>query len=384
MLLMAPRRNPNPGSLADMQSLLINPDSDHCSDMNLSSATDSLATCSAASSPTSMRDVAFLKMLTDMENLFPHQQQQQTTMNDQLSIITNNNHQMSSNSFPDTKSFVQLQCCIPNETCLNVNSRDFGLINMDDLSDCMHVLCTNELCQQGQYMHKDCFDLWERMIVQRLSVYGPMWKKLFNEQSIWTQENYPTIYRFCQCKCGGYLRKDLDWCPPTSPLLLGQDEVDNNNNNAAMKNHNVIGSGSAGKKNKNKSARKNQKPILSISTLNQSNGYHQNFPSLGGGSQQQQQQQQIMPNGTSSPLKDLNGFGQCWMMKSPGKEDDLLDSRSGSVLSSDMSLSPIHNSSTASSTVSSFNCNAASAGKSAVKHQQANKSKTELYSERIR
>lgn len=393
MLSMAPRRNTNAGSLAEMHNLLINADSDHCSDLNLSSATDSLATSSAASSPTSMRDVAFLKMLTDMENLFPQQQQQQQKMHDPLSIITNNNQQHHNlqqtlnqnlmNSFTGGKSFVQLQCCIPNETCLNVNSRDFGLINLDDLSDCTRVLCTNDLCAQGQYMHKDCFDQWERMIVQQLNVYGPVWRKLFNDQPIWTHENYQTIYRLCQCKCGGYLRKDLEWCAPTSPLLSnGQDEVDNNNNGLTMKSmmNNSLTNGGA-KKQKNKNGRKNQKPILAISTLNQSTGYHQNFPSLGGGGQQQQQQN-IMPNGTSSPLKDLNGFGQCWMPKSPTKDDDLLDSRSGSVISSDLGLSPIHNS-TSSSTSSFANSNG-SAVKSVVKHQQANKSKTEIYSERIR
>lgn len=401
---MAPRRNTNAGSLADMHSLLINPEVDLCSDLNLSSATDSLATSSAASSPTSMRDVAFLKMLTDMENLFPQQQQQQQKMHDPLSIITNNNHlqqhhqqqqQSLMNAFTGGKSFVQLQCCIPTETCLNVNARDFGLINLDDLSDCVHVLCTNDMCSQGQYMHRDCFDLWEQMICQQLGSYGPAWKKLFNDQPIWTHDNYPTVYRLCQCKCGGYLRKDLDWCAPTSPLLLlGSDEVDNNNNVGAMKSMNMNvainnsnggnGGNGGGKKNKNKNNRKNQKPILAISTLNQqTTGYHQNFPSLGGG-QQQQQQQQIMPNGTSSPLKDLNGFGQCWMMKSPSKEDDLLDSRSGSVLSSDMSLSPIHHSTSSSSSSFNNNSNSGSAGKSVVKHQQANKSKTEIYSERIR
>lgn len=363
MLLMAPRRNTNAGSLADMQSLLISPESDLCSDMNLSSATDSLATSSAASSPTSMRDVAFLKMLSDMESLFPHSQPK---MNDQLSIVTNQNM----NPFAGNKTFVQLQCCIPNETCLNVNSLDFGLINMDDLSDCVRVLCSNDHCSQGQYMHRDCFDLWERLIVQRLNVYGPAWKKLFNDQAIWTQENYATIFRFCQCKCGGFLRKDLEWCPPTSPLLFGHDEVDNNNNVAAMKSLN----GSA-KKCKAKTPRKNAKPTTAVPNP----GYLQNFPSLNANQAPIQ-----MPNGTSSPLKDMNGFGQCWsMVKSPVKEDDLLDSRSGSVLSSDMSLSPIHNASSPPAS-STFAAAINQSNNSVVKHQQANKSKTELYSERIR
>lgn len=337
-----------------MHSLLINSDSDLCSDLNLSSATDSLATSSAASSPTSMRDVAFLKMLTDMENLFPKK------TNDQLSIVT---QQQTGHA----KSFVQLQCCIPVGMCKNANSLDFGLINLDNLSDCIRMICTNEHCAQGQYMHKDCFDMWERLILQKLNIYEPFWKKMLNDQAIWTQDNYPSIFRMCQCKCGGYLRKDLDWSPPSPHMLNGGsslDEVDNNNNVSTMKSNNPPTSS----KKKNKHGRKNQKPILSISTLNQSSGYLQNFPSLG-------------PNDTSSPLKDLSGFGLCWT-KSNGKEDDLLESRSGSVLSSDLSLSPIHTSSG-----SSFN-NSGSA--SAVKnggvkqHQSLNKSKTEIYSDRIR
>lgn len=352
---MAPRRNTTAGSLAEMHNLLINPDSDLCSDPNLSSTTDSLATSSAASSPTSMRDVAFLKMLSDMENLFPKK------MNGQLSVITQ--HQPTTGP---VKSFVQLQCCIPIGMCKNANSMDFGLINLDDLSDCVRMLCTNEHCAHGQYMHRDCFNMWEQMILQKLNIYEPFWKKMLNDQAIWTQDNYPTIFRMCQCKCGGFLRKDLDWCPPSPSLLniSGQDEVDNNNNVSTMKSHSATTATSS--KKKNKGGRKNQKPILSISTLNQSNGYLQNFPSLG-------------PNGTSSPLKEPNGFGHCWANKSfqQNKEEDLLESRSGSVLSSDLSLSPIHN-----SPGSSFNN---SAVKSVVKQQQsANKSKTEIYSDRIR
>lgn len=362
MLLMAPRRTPAAGgSLAEMHSLLINaPDADQCSDLNLSSATDS-----AASSPTSMRDVAFLKMLADMENLFPQQQQPAKSSHDQLSVLTG--------SAALGKSFVQLQCCIPNESCLNVNARDFGLINLDDLGGCVRVLCTSENCGQGQYMHRDCFALWERTIMQRLSIFGPTasWTKLFQDQTIWTQENYTTIFRMCQCKCGGFLRKDLDWCPPSSPPTLGHDEVDNNNNDVATSLK------CNGKKSKNKSGRKNQKPMLSISTLNQISGYHQNFPSLGG------------PN-TSSPLKDAGGgYGHCWTKSSPIKDgdDSLLDSRSGSVLSSDLSLSPIHNSSSCSSSTSFNNSsfNAAVKNGVLVKQQQfVNKSKTEIYSDRIR
>lgn len=368
---MAPRRNTAAGgSLAEMHNLLINPSSDTsdlCSDLNLSSANDSLATSSAASSPTSMRDVAFLnKMISDMENLFPQQQQQLKSNHDPLSINTNH--------LGLSKSFVQLQCCIPNETCMNVNSRDFGLINLDDLSDCVRIVCSNESCSQGQYMHRDCFSLWERTIMQRLNVFGPTaaWTKLFSEQTIWTQENYSTIFRMCQCKCGGFLRKDLNWCAPTSPslLLFSHDEVDNNNNDVAA-------TLKMNKKSKNKNSRKNQKPILNIST-----GYHQNFPSLGGGSNNNSQ----LIN-TSSPLKDGNCFSPCWLKSSPTKEgdDSLLDSRSGSVLSSDLSLSPIHNSSSSSSSTSFNNGSFHVKNGVMVKHQQSvNKSKTELYSERIR
>ncbi|XP_060650060.1 LOW QUALITY PROTEIN: headcase protein [Drosophila nasuta] len=119
---------------------------------------------------------------------------------------------------------VQLtRCCYPNGECGKLDA----LIALDEqgLSECVRVLCNNENCNVGQYMHRDCFDLWEAGVLQQLKSSGRArsWSERQRVQQLWTKKGYELVAKSCNCKCGrGQLRKDLDWLPHGG----------NNNNNS--------------------------------------------------------------------------------------------------------------------------------------------------------
>ncbi|CAG0918701.1 unnamed protein product [Notodromas monacha] len=131
------------------------------------------------------------------------------------------------------------------------------------------VLCNNDACTSGNYMHGACFREFEQGLMIYLKNCGRArsWSDKQRQQNVWTKKGYDLVYRICMCKCGrGHLRKDLDWVPPRAQL---NQEVD------AKK-----------KKKKNK---QNALPVLGL-------GLPQH--------QQQQQQQQQQPqnqHGAGSP-----------------------------------------------------------------------------------
>lgn len=142
------------------------------------------------------------------------------------------------------------KCACPTE-CLRVSSGlnlDSG-IRLDDLHDVVRVVCNNEQCQEGRYMHRECFDAWEQMVLTYLKSCGRArsWSERQRHQNLWTKKGYDLAFKACGCKCGrGHLKKDLDWIPPQT---AAQRRVDENSENK--------------KKKKNKS--KNLRPSLAIS-----------------------------------------------------------------------------------------------------------------------
>ncbi|RWS11289.1 Headcase-like protein [Dinothrombium tinctorium] len=131
------------------------------------------------------------------------------------------------------------KCCVP-LTC-NVGE----LIRLDDLSECVKVICNNEQCQEGRYMHKECFEVWEETVLTFLRSTGRArsWSEKQRLQNLWTKKGYDLAYKACGCKCGkGHLRKDLDWIAPSAPKEEQR------------------------KKKKNRRKRANDKPSLIIST----------------------------------------------------------------------------------------------------------------------
>lgn len=143
------------------------------------------------------------------------------------------------------------RCCVPTGECLKNNTLDFGLINSDQLYDSVRIICSNENCSSGQYMHAECFEQWEQSILCYLKSIGRArsWSDKQRQQNLWTKKGYDLVYKVCSCRCGrGHIKKDLDWAPPITANLFGSRLEDD-----AMKK----------KKKKNKN---NQKPALSLAT----------------------------------------------------------------------------------------------------------------------
>lgn len=150
------------------------------------------------------------------------------------------------------------KCACPTE-CLKENSVS-GLdadssIHLDDLHDVVRVVCNNEQCSVGKYMHRECFDSWEQAVLTYLKSCGraKSWSERQRYQNLWTKRGYDLAFKACGCKCGrGHLKKDLDWTPPANQ---NQRRFDDNAENKKKK------------KNRNKSLR----PSLAISAHNSCN-----------------------------------------------------------------------------------------------------------------
>lgn len=146
------------------------------------------------------------------------------------------------------------RCCVPIGDCFKSSPVDFGYINLEDLRDCVRVICNNDNCTAGQYMHRECFDHWEEGVLNYLKSIGRArsWSEKQRQQNLWTKKGYDLVFKACSCKCSrGHIRKDLDWMPPTS---LFQSRLDDES-----------------AKKKKKKNRQNQKPNLAISTSPGSN-----------------------------------------------------------------------------------------------------------------
>lgn len=144
------------------------------------------------------------------------------------------------------------QCCLPNGECLKTNTLDFGLISSDQLHDAVKIICTNENCTAGQYMHAECFEQWEQSVLNYLKSIGRArsWSDKQRQQNLWTKKGYDLVYKVCGCRCGrGHIKKDLDWSPPITTTLFGGSKLDDECN-----------------KKKKKKNRNNQKPSLAITS----------------------------------------------------------------------------------------------------------------------
>lgn len=140
-------------------------------------------------------------------------------------------------------------CCLPTGECLKANTLDFGLISTDQLHESVKVICSNENCTAGQYMHAECFEQWEQSVLNYLKSIGRArsWSDKQRQQNLWTKKGYDLVYKVCGCRCGrGHIKKDLDWAPPiTAALFGGGSKLDEECN-----------------KKKKKKNRNNQKPAL--------------------------------------------------------------------------------------------------------------------------
>ncbi|XP_052130032.1 headcase protein-like [Frankliniella occidentalis] len=147
------------------------------------------------------------------------------------------------------------RCCAPTE-CLRVftannNGKDSAVV--DDLREAVRVICNNDACPYGHYMHRECFDQFEQGVLTYLKSCGRArsWSERQRNQNLWTKKGYDLAYKACGCRCGrGHLRKDLDWVAPAQPI------------NARGADEDLGGGGSKKKKRRNKNAR----PVLSLTS----------------------------------------------------------------------------------------------------------------------
>ncbi|XP_071866877.1 headcase protein isoform X1 [Bombus fervidus] len=147
------------------------------------------------------------------------------------------------------------RCCTPTGECL----RGDALIRLNALHDAVKVMCNNDNCPIGQFMHRECFDAWEQTVLTYLKSCGRArsWSERQRHQNLWTKKGYDLAFKACGCRCGrGHLKKDLDWMPPGTGNVTGnrQDE------NEAKK-----------KKRRN---RQNTRPTLAVSAGPPSHGNH--------------------------------------------------------------------------------------------------------------
>lgn len=170
----------------------------------------------------------------------------------------------SSNSLAGT-----VDCCVPNGECL----QPMTTICLDDLSECVRVICNNENCIVGQYMHRECFELWEQGVLNSIKSVGRArsWSDRQRAQNLWTKKGYDLVFKYCPCKCNrGHLRKDLDWTAPASPTNSTMHLTTSNSN--IFMNGKIDDDASKKKKKRN---RQNQKPALALTPLNPG-AYHPN------------------------------------------------------------------------------------------------------------
>lgn len=172
-----------------------------------------------------------------------------------LQIKINSNSSSSSNTNSSSNNKLA-RCCVPTGDCFKLNALDYGIIQSNNLNDCVRVICSNERCTAGQYMHRECFDAWEDGVLTYLKSIGRArsWSDRQRQQNLWTKKGYDLVFKACGCKCGrGYLKKDLDWQANTN------------------ENRNVIIDDDATKKKKKRNRNNQKSTLLSVTTNNNNN-----------------------------------------------------------------------------------------------------------------
>ncbi|KAK0169123.1 hypothetical protein PV327_002869, partial [Microctonus hyperodae] len=154
-----------------------------------------------------------------------------------------------------------LRCCAPITECL----RGDAVIRPNALQDTVKVICNNDNCPMGQFMHRECFDAWEQTVLTYLKSCGRArsWSERQRHQNLWTKKGYDLAFKACGCRCGrGHLKKDLDWMTTNFGNATGQrqDEVE--------------------AKKKKRRNRQNTRPSLSVSAGPPGHGNHANGRSI--------------------------------------------------------------------------------------------------------
>lgn len=169
-----------------------------------------------------------------------------------------------------------VHCCNPHG-CDLFND---DAINIEDPSDAVRVICNNDNCTMGQWMHNSCFQSWEQHVLAYLRSCGRArsWSEKQRLQNLWTKKGYDLAYKACDCKCGrGHLRKDLDYLPK------------------------VVHEEKRGKKGKKKNQEKNLPVLQKSSTGNLSGASVSNHASSGARPQLRVRTSSLSSTGSSPP-----------------------------------------------------------------------------------
>ncbi len=86
-----------------------------------------------------------------------------------------------------------VECCVP--TLCTVGQ----MIHMTNLSEAVKVICNNDHCREGRYMHKRCFEEWEETVLTYLRSTGRArsWSEKQRLQNLWTKKGYDLAYKVC-------------------------------------------------------------------------------------------------------------------------------------------------------------------------------------------
>lgn len=98
-------------------------------------------------------------------------------------------------------------CCVPSGCSRYLDEP----ILLDDPGDAVKMICSNESCPEGEFMHAECFIDWEERILSYLRNSGRArgWSEKQRHQNLWNKKGYDLAFKMCDCKCGrGYLRVD--------------------------------------------------------------------------------------------------------------------------------------------------------------------------------
>lgn len=120
------------------------------------------------------------------------------------------------------------ECCVPTGDCV-VRSAPIRPDDPRAPDLYARVTCSDRGCPAGRYMHRECFDAWERLVLAYMknaaaaaysastTVKDP-WAAATNNNAAAAMNHqtaaYEMAYKACGCRCGrGYLKKDSDWPP---------------------------------------------------------------------------------------------------------------------------------------------------------------------------
>lgn len=275
---MAPRRNNSiieGGSttvsvLGDFQNLTLEPllMDNQMETVSATTAVGTSTTTAAMMATTSATKAALNINMNNNNNMT-----MKTHMSNSMHTNTNVNASANCNGNTNVNAGVNVNvttCCVPTSECLR--NKELIYLN-NNVNDVVKVICTYDFCPVSKYMHKECFEHWENIILSYLKSCGRArsWSEKQRQQNLWTKNGYDLIFKSCNCLCGrGFLRKDLEWSALNSNT----------------------GTHSEMEKKKKKKRRQNNRPTITVSaaysnggTIN-TNAYNFQQP------QQQQQQQQ--------------------------------------------------------------------------------------------